>query len=260
MVGKRYANSERCERFRVFKINNYADLTAIRGEGEKMKNKFEMSFAAFLAIVVAVIGLVMTVVVYVQRRENEKSERQATNVIPDWVDTAEETEPNDTQLDETEIVFEAIEEETETETIIRDTSGVSPQMNEETKPYSDDDLMYLAKIVQNEAGCDFCTDEHQRAVASVVINRVNDARFPDTIYGVISQGWNGECPLQYNVGSVERFNSLEPSERALANAQYVLEHGSTVDGGIWQAEFIQGEIVAQFAYPEIYSVVTYICK
>ena len=122
---------------------------------------------------------------------------------------------------------------------------------------NDDDLMLLARIVQNEAGSYYCSDEHQRAVASVVINRVNDPRFPDSIYGVISQGWNGECPVQYAVGSPERFFSLEPSERALANAAYVLEYGSTVDSAIWQAEFVQGEIVAVFQ--TAYST-TYICK
>lgn len=176
-----------------------------------------------------------------------------------------ETETETETVEETQLEFEPIESEAEIEPIEVESEKTS-ESNAETEEnisistFDYDDLMLLAKIVQNEAGCDFCTDEHQRAVASVVINRVNDARFPDTIYGVISQGWNGECPLQYNVGGIERFNSLKPSERALANAQYVLEHGSTVDGAIWQAEFIQGEIVAYFAYPEVYSTITYICK
>lgn len=170
-------------------------------------------------------------------------------------------------------VFEPILSETETEVITPDTEVIAPKMDEGTPEtaqnvsesdldaaYSDEDLLYLAKIVQNEAGSDFCSDAHQRAVASVVINRVSDPRFPDTILGVITQGWNGEYALQYAVGGWERFNALEPSERAIENARYVLEHGVTVEGAIWQAECIQGEIVAEFAYPAVYDTVTYICK
>lgn len=53
--------------------------------------------------------------------------------------------------------------------------------------YSNDDLYLLARVVQTESGASWATDEHQRAVASVVINRVNDSRFPNTISGVILQ-------------------------------------------------------------------------
>lgn len=170
-------------------------------------------------------------------------------------------------------VFEPILSETETEVITPDTEVIAPKMDGGTPEtaqnvsesdfdaaFSDEDLIYLAKIVENEAGSNWCTDEHQRAVASVVINRVSDPRFPDTIIGVITQGWNGECALQYAIGGWERFNALEPSDRALENARYVLEHGSTVEGAIWQAEFVQGEIVTEFAYPAIYDTVTYICR
>ena len=123
--------------------------------------------------------------------------------------------------------------------------------------YDENDLMLLARIVENESGSNWCTDEHQKAVASVVMNRVNDPRFPDSIYGVISQGWNGECPIQYAVGSAERFFGIVPSERAIQNAAYVLENCSTVPEAVWQAQFVQGEILAVFETD--YST-TYICK
>lgn len=185
--------------------------------------------------------------------------------------TLPETEAVETVTEAETLVFEPIETE-ETETAAADTSEASPKMDENEAinvyvqenlaetTYKTEDLIYLAKIVENEAGSDFCTDEHQKAVASVILNRVSDPRFPDSIIGVITQGWNGECALQYAVGGWERFDALEPSERAIENARYVLEHGATVDGAIWQAEFIQGEIVAEFAYPAIYDTVTYICR
>lgn len=185
--------------------------------------------------------------------------------------TLPETEAVETVTEAETLVFEPIE--TEPETAAADTSEASPKMDENAAinadvqenlaetAYKTEDLIYLAKIVENEAGADYCTDAHQRAVASVVLNRVSDPRFPDTILGVITQGWNGECALQYAVGGWERFNALEPSDRAIENARYVLEHGATVDGAVWQAEFPQGNaILATFEYPEIYSTITYICE
>jgi len=207
--------------------------------------KRDIILGIFAMMILAAFGLIVTIYYINHDIDLLNDETEASNVIPE---TSIET------------IFEPIE----TETATPDTNEAAPkteQSNVETEEkISNDDLLYLAKIIENEAGSNWCTDDHQRAVASVVLNRVNDARFPDTVYGVISQGWNGECPLQYNVGGVERFYSLEPSERALANAQYVLEHGSTVGSAIWQAEFIQGEIVAYFAYPEVYETITYICK
>lgn len=225
----------------------------------KDKNDRPFTFLAFLSIVLCVLGCIGAAIMeYNLKAQDAETEETNQTFIPvEAEETAEKTaEETETETEQLVTVFEPIEP-FETATATPDTAEDSPKTN---YTYTDDDLLYLAKIIENEAGCSFCTDEHQRAVASVVMNRVADPRFPDSVYGVISQGWNGECPLQYNVGSVERFNSLEPSERALANAQYVLEHGSTVGAAIWQAEFIQGEIVAYFAYPEVYETITYICK
>lgn len=218
--------------------------------------------------ILAVFGAVCLIAALIANAVNGSDEKPEAVVVPDIEAETEaevETVPANT-------VFAPITE-AETKTAAPDTTDNSPktdERNEETTQnvsgsdfdaaFSDEDLLYLAKIVQNEAGSDFCSDAHQRAVASVVLNRVADPRFPDTIIGVITQGWNGECALQYAVGGWERFNALEPSERAIENARYVLENGVTVDGAIWQAEFIQGEIVAEFAYPAIYDTVTYICR
>lgn len=115
--------------------------------------------------------------------------------------------------------------------------------------YDAEDLRQLACIVYAEAGADWCTDEHQRDVASVVMNRVTDSRFPDTIYEVL------HAPGQYP----NTCNNTEYDARALENALYVLENGPTVEGAVWQAEFIQGtEIVRVHAYPG--HSTTYICR
>lgn len=168
-----------------------------------------------------------------------------------------------------ETVFEPIEDETETEEISTDTAENSPIMDgdaAEIKTYTDEDLLYLAKVVQNEAGSDYCTDEHQQYVASVVLNRVNSPRFPgDTILEIALCGYGDGNPIQYDYsiygGGVEGFNSIEPTERAIQNARYVLEHGVVDDTVIWQANFVQGcEVVKKFTYEFAIPPTTYICR
>lgn len=75
------------------------------------------------------------------------------------------------------------------------------------------DLYLLAKVVQAEG--DELTDEQQREVASAIVSRTQSSEFPDTIADCIYQ--LGE----YYTGAA--FQNLLPSERALANALYVLE-------------------------------------
>ena len=83
-----------------------------------------------------------------------------------------------------------------------------------------DDLWLVSKIVYAEAGSSWLTDEHQRLVASVLLNRVNSPEFPDDVYSVITQRG------QYYPAGSTYFARLIPSERAIKNALYVLENGS----------------------------------
>lgn len=115
--------------------------------------------------------------------------------------------------------------------------------------YTEEDAIRLARIVYAEAGSSWITDAHQRDVASVVMNRVLDSRFPNTIEGVIN------APGQYP-GTCK---NLKYDDRSLANAIYVLENGPTCSG-IFQANFVQGStIVAVYSYPGL-SMTTYICR
>ncbi|MFD0589139.1 cell wall hydrolase [Paenibacillus sp. GCM10027627] len=54
------------------------------------------------------------------------------------------------------------------------------------KPFTNEDLTLLAKITQIESGNE--SYEGQLGVANVILNRVKDPRFPDTIKGVIYSG------------------------------------------------------------------------
>lgn len=79
--------------------------------------------------------------------------------------------------------------------------------------YSDDDMnniYILAQVIEGEAGSDFITDEHQKSVASVVMNRVMSEDWPNTIKDVFYQKQQYGCN-----------KNLTPSERALSNAKYI---------------------------------------
>lgn len=94
---------------------------------------------------------------------------------------------------------EAVEETTpETEEVISEVEAITPEVEEvvpeiETpvvdvninKPKTDVEL--LACVIYQEAGADYICDDCRRRVADVVLNRVEDSRYPDTIYEVLTQ-------------------------------------------------------------------------
>lgn len=125
--------------------------------------------------------------------------------------------------------------------------------NENSQWWSDEDLKLLAKLVFCEAGSDEISDEHQQLVAQVVINRVRDDRFPNTISEVIYQKGQYAC-----VGN-ERWNSEEIPERCYSNALKALNGEVQAPKNlIFQANFEQGTEIYKI-FKTSYSI-TYFCK
>jgi len=103
---------------------------------------------------------------------------------------------------------------------------------EEVEDINPSDIELLAKVITTESGADWCKDELQLMVGSVVINRVNDSRFPNTIEEVIYQ------PGQYS--TADRLADIQPTERAMEHAKQLLIEGVTIPESIvWQANFPQ---------------------
>lgn len=98
----------------------------------------------------------------------------------------------------------------------------------------------LARVIHSEAGSDWLTDEHQLAVGSVVLNRVTDIRFPNTINGVVYQQGQYACVTNGMINKT-------PSERAYNNAKYLLENGVTIPSNVvWQSQSKQGSGVWKY--------------
>jgi spore germination cell wall hydrolase CwlJ-like protein len=98
--------------------------------------------------------------------------------------------------------------------------------------YTDNDLYTLSHIISAEAGN--CGYYMMVSVGSVVLNRVNDSRFPDTIEEVVFQ------PGQYQPTWNGTFWN-DPTKGAVEVAKQLLEEGSQIDSSVvFQAEFPQG--------------------
>ena len=112
-------------------------------------------------------------------------------------------------------------------------AGAGSVETEAEKPYTDEDLYILSHIISAEAGN--CSEDMMLSVGSVVLNRVQDGRFPNTIEEVVFQ--QGQYSPTWNGAYY-----AEPTEAACEVAKTLLEEGPTIDPSVvWQAEFPQGQ-------------------
>lgn len=186
-----------------------------------MKNKNSDYVNRFVHILVIILLVIIAVgaKIYIVDREDNYSVKTVSN---ESVQTDKDNKVKD-------VAQEAIRARMMTEgvsTIEEDISNVIEVESE--KKY------LLARLVYAEAGSE--SDEHQQAVASVVLNRMNSDKFPDSIDEVIYQ----RNPLQYACiedGNIDKI----PDERAIKNAYYIWDNGSILpDNVLYQAEFKQG--------------------
>lgn len=121
---------------------------------------------------------------------------------------------------------------------------------EQVKSYTDEELELLALVIYQEAGGDACSDDTRLKVGTVVMNRVADPRFPDTIRDVITE--RGQYGRLYWTGIEWPERANNPAEahavaRAYDCAERVLQGYRALPADtVYQAEFEQGdEVVAQ---------------
>lgn len=119
--------------------------------------------------------------------------------------------------------------------------------------YTQEELDLLARIIYAEVGSTWIPDWVQRMVGSVVLNRVKSSRYPNTIRDVIYQP--GQYSPTWN-GSI----SKSPDARTIANARYLLEHGSICpDNVIGQNSIITGSGVYQSYHDSVLGTTVYFC-
>lgn len=167
------------------------------------------------------------------------------------IEEIEEVEEPEIRVVEPEIYIseEPMEEEVE--------ADIEEPVEEEIE-VDPEELELLACVIYQEAGADYCCDDCRRRVADVVLNRVEDDRFPDNIRDVLTQKrqygryyWTGVVWPERAQNDCEK----HAVERAYRIAEEVLkgEHSELYgEGYIWQAEFKQGTGVVYCDQCKIY--------
>ena len=122
-----------------------------------------------------------------------------------------------------------------------------PEETEPPAPEPDEaEVELLACVIYCEAGGDACSDLARFMVGDVVLNRVDDPRFPDTLLEVLTQKqqygtfyWTGVVwpeRAQYETEAAAVARAYDTARRLLSG-----EHSEIYgEGYIWQAEFSQG--------------------
>ena len=144
------------------------------------------------------------------------------------------------------------------ETLQKETQNVNEVTTRPTttvvhKPtYTSEDVDLLARLIYAEAGCSWFSDYHQLAVATVVMNRVESNKFPNTIKDVIYDKGQYSCVLN---GSIKK----NPDSRTVANAKKVLEGYRALPSYVlYQSGEIQGKIYDSI-YDKRLNITTYFC-
>lgn len=170
------------------------------------------------------------------------------------IEEIEEVEEPEIRIVEPEI---NISEESEVEVEVEVEAPAEEEVDEEIE-IDPEELELLACVIYQEAGADYCCDDCRRRVADVVLNRVEDDRFPDNIQDVLTQKrqygryyWTGVMWPERAQNDCEK----HAVERAYRIAEEVLkgEHSELYgEGYIWQAEFKQGTGVVYCDQCKIY--------
>lgn len=106
-----------------------------------------------------------------------------------------------------------------------------------SKDWDAEDSYLLAKIAMAEA--EGCSIKCKERVILVVLNRVWDDRFPDTIYDVIHENYNGV--YQFTPISNGRWNRVEPNEDCYEAVKVVMEAKYDYSGGATYFESCDNE-------------------
>lgn len=105
--------------------------------------------------------------------------------------------------------------------------------SKKSKTYTEEDLYVMSHVIMGEAEGE--SWEEKIGVGSVVLNRVKDERFPNTIKDVVFQEGQYACTWDGNYDKT-------PNKESVKAAKYLLKNGSQMPSEvIFQSTFIQGQ-------------------
>lgn len=126
------------------------------------------------------------------------------------------------------------------------------EIEEPTSPEPDEaEVEMLACAIYQEAGGDSCSDKCRYMVGDVVLNRIADSRFPDTMEAVLTEKrqygefyWTGiKWPDRAsNPGEARAVQRAYDTARAILSGEHSEIYG---EGYVWEAEFEQGSDIIE---------------
>jgi hypothetical protein len=118
--------------------------------------------------------------------------------------------------------------EPETEPVVIDV-----ETEEDSLPITDEEYILLCNAVAHEAGCNWISTEDKAKVVEVIMNRVSSPKFPNTIYGVITQPYQFSGSSTY--ANLNTYSSHVTQSVKDAVTLYFKENGSFTQGyiGFW---------------------------
>ena len=224
-----------------------------------MENKKIPAYIAVLYIlcVINIIASIVIMTFVIDKPEDHICDAScATQECPyeptyEMVEIEDITTETSMTLVEIEDITTEPTEESMIETTVEPTKETSKEPTtepiKETKPAIDEDLLeMLACVIYQEAGGDHQCDMCRCRVADIVLNRVADSRFPNTVYDVLTEKnqygsfhwtgivWPSRATNPYEKHAVERAYRIA---REVLSGQHSDLYGK---GYIWQATFVQG--------------------
>ena len=217
-------------------------MKTIAQKGSNGKMKFQWRAAAFAAAVLLLALLAVWLKGMAKAAELPETARIVGRLVIPGIreaeeqETAAETEPERVSL-ETRIALKM--ERWQQRNAVQE-----PEEEPEPELYTERELELLAITIYCEAGSDSITNETRRMVGEVVLNRVADERYPDTIEAVLTQrGQYGRFHYTGVVWPARAGRSVEAHavERAYECARTVFEAERLLPTDtIYQAGFRQG--------------------
>lgn len=191
-----------------------------------MKKKTQRILSRIIlgAFALLILSLIICPILASDSPSAEETVPTVPTTIPTEISVPETTEEVTESIPET--TAPTIEPET-TVTLTEPTQSIEI-MEEEVTPsaytYSEYELDLLARLVRAEGGGE--SYETMLKIASVVMNRVDDPNFPNTIEGVIY------AKNQFSVTVIKKDGIAmidhPATEESLRAAKYVLDHGSVL--------------------------------
>lgn len=147
----------------------------------------------------------------------ENTQQELENTQQELEDTQQELDNNKSRVRQLEEDKEAIEQELDTKS--RKLEQFEAILSSSVIKLTLDELDLFFRLVEAEAGNE--SMEGKIAVANVVINRVKDNRFPDTVRDVIYQPYQFEPTINGHINKTAKADSKEAVLRALKGEQVI---------------------------------------